>query len=156
MTTPGADPRANEIAAANQADPAARLQSLVDLVLMPAQTPQQMQSGELSFTQLREVAVQINNLVQGNPAGGVLSYEQVREYLKDNAPKIQGMQGAIELVNNRVGNVEKTMEPVINRTEAALKSVMDQTDSMKQTLEHHQSANLTAMWAQAMARCWVS
>ncbi len=88
-----------------------QVRALVDLIIMPTQTPAQVAQGELNFQQIRERAVQVQGVLAGNPTAGVLSYEQIREYTKETAPKIPALQQGLEEARGRIVGLETTLDP---------------------------------------------
>jgi len=112
-----------------------QLQTAIDLVLMPQQTAQQMQSGEINYVQLREVVGRINTALTGDPTAGALSYEQVVAHIKDWAPKLVTMEASLGQVENRVVGVETTIDPILSRADASLKALQLQASETRTTLD---------------------
>ena len=115
-------------------DLAAQVQVLVDLVICPNQTSDQLSAGQLSYVQLRDLVLRQQRTLSGTDptsAGIALSYDQIVEHVRDVAPKVVEIRQAVDVVNDRVANVESKVDPVLQRADAALKSLKEQSDDIK-------------------------
>ena len=98
MTTPGGG---------TAVDLPTTVQALVDLVVIPNQTQDQVNAGLLSFPQVRERVVAVQQVLAGDPSSAVLSYEQVRDFIRDNVPSITQAQKSIAELTARIASAEQ-------------------------------------------------
>ena len=93
MAAPGGPSNARMGAAPDLAQVSQQVQELVRLVVAPARTQEQFAAADLSLTQLRTAASQLQTVLQGNPAQGVLSYPTIVDHVQDVAQVVTISQG---------------------------------------------------------------
>ena len=111
MTAPAADMQAL----------ATQVQELIQLVVVPGQTSEQVTGGNLSLPQIKKSVVgllkvlKLEKLMEIDPGDTPVSYEQVLDHVVSASPQVLTLTEGLEALTNRVKNLETTLEPVLGR-----------------------------------------
>ena len=103
------------------ADPAAQLQGLIDLVVNPTQTPEQVASGEYTFLQVRGIVNrQAKELQQMREGAGGAPYDTVKDFVSHYAPRLPKLETAVDELSNKIGTLQQTLEPTLKAAETKM------------------------------------
>jgi len=91
------------------------VQNLVNVIHVPGQTPQQEQSGEITFDQMRAKLMQVTTELTGEP-----SLPQVKDWIKNAAPKLIA---TLDEHTNEIKQIKDVTQPLFQRTDEALKKL---------------------------------
>ena len=117
------------------ADPAAQLQGLIDLVVNPTQTPEQVASGEYTFLQVRDIVNrQANELQQMRDGAGGAPYDMVKDFVSHYAPRLPKLETAVDELSNKIGTLQQTLEPPLKAAEAKM---LELGEYAQKTREEH-------------------
>ena len=99
------------------------LQGLSDLLNVPGQTPIQMQSGELTYVQMRDRVNGMFQQVEGVTSTSQVSLSVVQDFVVQTAPKIPVLENAIESIGARLGSTEGTTEKLLTTADQQLRDI---------------------------------
>ena len=107
-------------------DPNTQLQALVDLVFNPSQTPQQLQAGEYTLLQLRE-------LLHGNHDESIPRFVTTRDNVVQLVPQFANVTQNLEDTRTLITRVEANVHTLNAGLAPVLQQADDQIKKLKET-----------------------
>ena len=107
-------------------DQAAQFQRIIELVVNPHQTPEQLANGEYSLSQLREIVHrQAAELQWMREGGGGVTYDQVKDFVTRYNPQLPNVLKAVEEVGVKVASLELSLEPTLHAADVQIKELAE-------------------------------